>query len=283
VTAVRGLRRTQRWFLGAIERASATPRRRASGPIADVVIAPSPTLAPRERVAIYARSYIARLVEALEADFPVVVALLGHDRFHRVARAYATRRRPRSWTLNDFGTDFPGFLDRTRGLPREALVRDVARIERAMSEAFDAEVTSVLRPADAASVPATRWADTRFAPSPSLRVLALATGANPVVTRVRHGSAPPRRTPPGPAWVAVYRKDDVVYRMDLTRPPHAALSALVRGRTLGEAVSAASRTFEGDVSALPAQVRTWFAQWMGEEWFAGIGPRARVRRAAVSS
>lgn len=271
MTAVRGLRPTQSWFLRAIEGGSTSPR-------AEEVVTRSPTLAPRERVAVYARAYMARLVEALEADYPVVVELLGHDRFHRVARAYATRHRPRSWTLNDFGAAFPAFLGRTRGLPRASLVRDAARIERAMSEAFDAEVTSILRPADAASVAPAKWAGARLVPSPSLHVIALATAANPVVTRVRHGAGPPRRAPPGPAWVAVYRKDDVVYRLDLTRPAHAAVSALVRGRTIGEAVAAASRVFDGDAAELPAQVRRWFARWIDEEWFAGIATASRASR-----
>lgn len=282
MTAVRGLRRTQRWFLGAIEDLSATPRRRLRGPRAAEVVAPSPTLEPQARVAIYARAYIARLVEALEADFPAVVALLGHDRFHRVARAYAAWRRPRSWTLNDFGARFPDFLARAPRLPRAALVRDTARIERAMSEAFDAEVTAVLRPADAASVDAAKWAGARLVPSPSLRVLALSTDANPVVTRLRHGAAPPRLSPSGHAWVAVYRKGDVVYRMGLSRPAHAALSALVRGHTIGDALASASRSFEGDASALPAQVRAWFATWMAEEWFAGIEQAGGVRRRRVA-
>lgn len=265
-----GLRSTQRWFLGEIERASASPRpRRRSGPRAEEIVAPSPTLAPDERVAIYGRMYAARLVEALENDFPVLVAVLGHARFHRLARRYVTHRRPSSWTLNDLGAGLPAFVARERGLPRAALVRDVARIERAMSEAFDAEVTSVLRPADVARVPAERRADVRLAPSPSLRVLALATDANRVVTRIREGGTPPRTSPRRPAWVAVYRKDDRVWRLDLTRPMHAALAALVRGRTIGEAVLAASRVFRGDPGDLARHVRTWFAQWVEDGLFAG--------------
>lgn len=272
MTAPRGLRATQRWFLDEVERAPAS-RRARRGPRVDAVVAPSATLGPSERVAIYRRMYIARLVEALENDFPVLVALLGHERFHRLVSRYVARHRPRSWTLNDLGVEWPGFLARERGLPRAALVRDVARVERAMSEAFDAEVPSVLRPADAARVPAGAWAGARLEPSPSLRLLALRTDANRVVSRVREGGSVPRTSPRGPAWVAVYRRDDRVWRLDLTRPMHAALSALVRGRTLAQALSAAGRALPRGREPDPRHVRAWFAQWIEEGLFAAVRTR----------
>lgn len=262
--STRGLRATQQWFLGEIERDDPTASRRRPG--ADDVIAPSPTLDPAARVAIYRRMYLARLTEAMENDFPVVTAIVGHPQFHALVRRYVARHRPSSWTLNDLGRTFPSFLARRRG----ALVRDVARIERAMSEAFDADVTRVLRPADAALVPADAWGDARLEPSPSLRVLRLSTDANRAVTRVRSGGGVPRSRRSAPTGVAVWRREDRVWRLDLTEPMHAALSALVRGRSLAAAVAAAQRAFDGEPDVLAARVRTWFAQWIEEGFFAAV-------------
>jgi hypothetical protein len=69
----------------------------------------------------------------------------------------------------------------------------------------------------------------------------------------------------------VYRRDERVYRLDLSGPMHAALAALVRGRTLSQALAAASRAAPGGLD--PVRVRSWFAQWIEEGLFAAVRTR----------
>jgi hypothetical protein len=266
------LRATQRWFLDEISSAPGAARRVPAGH----VVLPSATLTAAERVDIYRHMVAGRLLESLEADFPGVRTLVGEETFVRVAHRYVRAHPPSSWTLNHLGADFPLFLRRVRGLPRAALVRDVAAIERAMSEAFDAEDAPALTREAVAAMDAAVWPAARLEPAASLRVLALRTGANPVVTALRRGRPLPRRISAAQSWVAVYRKDLRVWRLDLTRTTHAALAALVRGRSLGAAVAAASRAHDGDPAALPALVRNAFATWIGDGLFAA------VRRPAAS-
>lgn len=267
------LRATQRWFLDEISSAPGAARR---VPARDVVL-PSATLSAEERVDIYRHMVAGRLIESLGADFPGVQTILGEETFARIARRYVRAHPPASWTLNHLGADFTAFLRRVRGLRRAALVRDVAAIERAMSEAFDAEDALALTREAAAAIDAAAWPAARLEPAASLRVLALRTGANPVVTALRRGRPLPRRIVAAPSWVAVYRKDLRVWRLDLTRTTHAALAALVRGRSLGAAVAAASRAHEGDPAALPALIRTAFATWIEEGLFAALRDGGRPR------
>jgi len=265
------LRATQRWFLDEVRAESATPRSaRRSRRRASSVVLPSATLTADERVAVYGRMYAARLHECIEADFPVTLALLGHRRFSKLVLRYITRRPPSSWSLNRLGAGMPAFVRTLDDLPRHALVCDVVAIERAMSAAFDAPDSKSLTPADVARVPARAWANARLVPSPSLTVLALATSANVAVKSVLENDTVPRRLAPGPTWLAVYRKDLRVWRLDLTRPMHAALSNLARGRTLAQALSAASRVDDGDPATLPDRVRRWFALWVDEGVFAAV-------------
>jgi hypothetical protein len=267
---VKRLRRTQRWFLDEVRAKSALPRAARRAAAADTVVLPSRTLSPAQRVAIYGDMYAARLHECLEVNFPVTLALVGHRRFDALGRRYVTRHPPSSWTLNRFAAQFPAFLASLDDLPRRVLVCDVAAIERAMSAAFDAPDAAPLTPADVARVPADAWPDARLVPSPSLTVLALSTHANVAVKSVLEDERKPKRLPRGPAWLAVYRKDLRVWRLDLTPPMHAALSSLARGRTLSQALRAASRADEGDTATLPARVRRWFALWVEEGVFAGV-------------
>lgn len=255
------LRRTQVRFLEAATDATSAVA------VADFVL-PSKTLSPRERLDIYSRSYFARLEECLVADFPVVKALLGERRFHGLVHDYVEAHPPSSWTLARLGDEMPTFLAKRRGVSK--LVRDVARLERAMSEAFDAEVAETLSSSDVARVPTAAWAKARLVPSESLRVLAFETAANAAVVSVLEKDVVPKKLPRGPSFVAVYRKDWRVWRMNLTRPMHAALSALAGGRPLGAAVAAASRVFEGDPDELAPLVSRWFATWVEEGVFAAV-------------
>lgn len=268
------LRAMQRWFLGEITSAPHAERRAAPGVSADAVVLPSATLTAAERVDIYRHMVAARLLESLAVDFPGVKTLLGDDEFERVAMRYVAEHPPTSWTLNDLGAHFPAFLRGVRGLPRIALVRDVAAIERAMSEAFDADDGPVLKRADVTSIDAAAWPVARFEASPSLRVLALKTKANAVVTALRRDRPVPRRSAPAASWVAVYRKDLRVWRLDLTRTTHAALDALVRGQTLGAALAAAARVHGcvngGDNASLHTLVRAAFSTWIDEGLFSTV-------------
>jgi putative DNA-binding protein len=263
------LRRTQRWFLGRVSGRGAG----GSAP-AESVVLPSATLRPEERMDIYAGMYLARLEECLASDFPVTKALLGGARFSQLVRDYVAAHPPTSWTLNDLGVHLPAFVARRQGLPRAALVRDVVRLERAMSETFDAADAPALTSADIAAVPPEAWATARLVPGPSVRVLAFATQANQAVVSVREKDRVPGRLPPGPSWVVVYRKELRVWRLTLPGPMHAALAALVRGRPLAAAVRAAARADKalGGHAAAPLEerVRRAFAMWVEEGLFTRV-------------
>jgi hypothetical protein len=71
-------------------------------------------------------------------------------------------------------------------------------------------------------------------------------------------------------WVAVYRKDYVVWRMELTQPMHAVLSAFTEQKTLHEAIEAGARAFRGTPQELEGQISGWFAEWVGEGFFSAI-------------
>ena len=86
------------------------------------------------------RSYVLRLAECLQAEFPVLRALIGPQTFDLFAGGYLSARPPCSPSLYDLGDGFAAYLDATRPEPRsgpgtlEALPASLARLERAVSE-----------------------------------------------------------------------------------------------------------------------------------------------------
>lgn len=232
------------------------------------VVLPSRTLPPEERMAIYHGMYLLRMEEALQTDYPGLAHFLGPERFRALVRGYVQAHPSRSYTLNRLGDRLPAFLAQSR-LPRRAFAHDLARLELAMTEVFDAPGTRALTPAAAAAIPASRWEKKRLRPVAAFRLLALHHNASEWLDSVaaedgehRHPAVRRRE-----AWVAVYRTDYAVYRMDLSRSAHDLLADLAAGKPLGRAVAAALRRRTRPRPDADTLFR-WFRDWVGRGLFA---------------
>jgi hypothetical protein len=259
----------QRWFQGEILRPHATTRRAGPATKAKAVILPSRTLAPDERVAIYSRMYFLRLHDCLAQDYEAVKHILGDVEFERLVRGYLARYPSTHYSLNPLGTKLPSFLAGKVRFPKRALILDLARLELAMSQVFDAERSPVLSREDLERFPRARFGEARLRPIAAFQLLALDHRANAIVTAVRQE----RPLPPlgrKKTWVVVYRRDYQVWRMDLTEPMFAALSAFSAGRTLDQAIRAGAKKFVGSHEELLESVMRWFSEWREEGLFTAI-------------
>lgn len=263
----------QRWFLDAVtgpHRAAASEQA-PSGPPAHEVIRPSRTLEPEARLAIYASMYFLRLCEALAGTYPAVRRLLGAEGFEAMAREYVARYPSRSYTLNDLGHALPHHLATSPGLPMRALLIDVARLENALSEAFDVHAQGTVRPDELSRIPPERWGEVRLRLDPSLRLLAFEHDALAIVQAVKK-DAPLPELAPVRTFAAVWRQHFTVWRKPLSELAHAVLVALGRGATLGEAMETAASLWEGAEAELERDMFQWFSAWLEDGFFCAVTP-----------
>jgi hypothetical protein len=256
----------ERWFQGEIV---APHEGRKRGRPAKGVILPSKSLAPEERVAIYGGMYFLRLVECLAEDYPAVKKLVRAEGFERLARLYLKKHPSKHYSLNALGRKLPDFLAGETKTQRHAMLADVARVERAISESFDAAVSPPLSPADLAMIPPAAWETARIRMTESLRLLALEHRANAIVTACRQDKTLPRLGR-AKSFVAVFRKEWTVWRMDLSEPMHAVLTALAKGRPLSKSLAAGARAYEGTADQMQTDVHRWFREWATEGLFVEI-------------
>jgi len=274
------LTREQRWLQAAIvgphERGARAPAGPASSAGAARHVRPSATLTSAERVEIYSGMYRLRMLEALQHDYPALLAHLGRAGFERLMLAYLARHPSRHYSLNFLGDALPGYLAGARRLKQRTLLRDVARIEHAITAVFDAPASERLDPRSLSTLAPADWQRARLALAEPLELLALDHAANQAVTDLRHGrklrDARRRRT-----WVVVYRKEWTVWRMDLERAGFTMLRALQQGRTLPQAIAAGARSFTGRPADFQARLQGWFAEWSAEGLFRSLtlAPRGR--------
>lgn len=271
------LPRMQRWMQAVVvhpastSEAVASPAAAAELPPQAVgeLILPSRTLTPVERVGIYHGMYLLRMEEALATDYPALKHFLGDDGFVALVRDYLQIRPSRSYTLNRLGDHLPEYVREAPGVKRRDFCYDLACLERAVSEVFDAPEKPALAAQDVARVAPEAWEQARLQPIDAFRLLSLRYPANEYVQSLRdddHDHPKPRAKA---NWLVIYRNNYSVYRLALNRPAHDLLADLAAGRPLGAAVSAALAR-GGRRAPSEDELHGWFRNWVSEGLFHSV-------------
>lgn len=162
---------------------SASSLERLAQAAADLPIRGDPHLPAGDRLEIYARMHFLRIRDVLVEDFPATFRIAGDDLDTFVQRYLAA-----------FPTDDPSLRKAGRHLPRFLASdaappwrEELARLECATIEAFDAADDPVLSRATLAEVAPERWPELRFETVRSLRVLDLSYPVDDLRERLLRG------------------------------------------------------------------------------------------------
>lgn len=129
---------------------------------------------------VYRNAYRARLRAALRDNFEVLPLVMGDEAFDALANAYIDACPSRHYSLRWYGHQLCDFMAATDALIDHPAMLDLARMEWALRQAFDAAPAEVLTSAELASVPAQAWADLHFNLHPSVQMLAMRWAIGPV-------------------------------------------------------------------------------------------------------
>lgn len=285
-----------------LTRSETMPRRRRDGVSsraeADAIIRPNDRLTSFERLEIYNRQYWFRLYGSFEEDFPGLQAVVGRAKFDALMRAYLTDCPSQSFTLRNLGSRLEAWLAEHPEFihPHETLARDMVRLEWAHIEAFDSEEKPRLGTDAFAAIDE----NSSLSLQPYLRLLALSYPVEDLLLQVRNenGSAASsannasatrkrrhvRRVAalaPQSIWLAVHRMENTVWYKPLAEEEFRLLSALLAGRTLGQAIDAAFASGSIPEDQRPAFLRETFSTCAMLGWFTHPG-RSSPRKARKS-
>jgi hypothetical protein len=124
-----------------------------------------------DRLDIYRNTFLIGATRALRLSFPAVHRLVGAEFFEGAAGIFIAHHPPRAACLDDYGAQFPEFLQSFPPAATLVYLADVARLEWAVSRALhapDREPVALLRLAALASDDHGRVA---FVPHPSITLL----------------------------------------------------------------------------------------------------------------
>ncbi|CAM3704158.1 DNA-binding domain-containing protein [Roseateles saccharophilus] len=146
---------------------------------------------------VYRHAYRARLAAALADNYTVLARALGDEGFDALARAYIAAHPSQHPSIRWFGHELAGFMAAAgEGLvPHPGLV-DIARMDWALRNAFDAAAAAPLEPAALAALSPDDWAGLVLRLQPGVQRIALAHAIEPA-WRVLREWEPPTSEPGG--------------------------------------------------------------------------------------
>ncbi|MFI5396295.1 MAG: DUF2063 domain-containing protein [Candidatus Binatia bacterium] len=181
-----------------------------------------------ERLDIYANMYFYRMRDALKEDFSAVCSVVGDTTFHNLITDYLIARPPSHFSLRYAGKHFPPFLRRHPSSCRWPFLADLANLEWAILDAFDAADAPVLEAPALAGVPQERWPELRFQLTPALRLLDLDWPVHEVWKHTQCGE-PPAQPAPCAITLRVWRQNFRVYHRRIDTTERIALVTISEG------------------------------------------------------
>ena len=140
---------------------------------------------------VYRSAYAGRLVGVLRSEYPHLAAYLGDGAFDRMARGYITAHPSQHPNARWVGNRLPEYLA-DECVPRaHPEFAELAALERALANAFDASDSPLLTLQDLADVPPERWSDLAFRPHPSAARLDEAHNTLAIWSALKEDATPP--------------------------------------------------------------------------------------------
>lgn len=216
------LRDVQSWFWRSI---AGEPGEYEFDPELVALVEPSHTMAPAQRVEVYADAYFLRLRDVLAEDFPSVARLLGDESFAGLVRRYLKAHPSTEPSVRHLGRALAEFIASQDDLP--PWLGDLAALEWARVNAFDApDDAPPLTAAKLAELDPTIWPNLTLVPVRSLETL----DASWPVHRLWANEEEPHQIAPHPMQLRIWRgKDFYVFHAPMDAREAAAISKLLAG------------------------------------------------------
>ena len=168
----------------------------------DTILAEIKDSAKEERkvlFGVYRHAYVARLAEVLADDYEQLHAYLGDAGFAKFAKSYIAAHPSDRKSARDFGRHVPEFLKADAGFAKHPELAEIARLEKALADAFDGPDAEPLKLAKLAEIAPELWAKLIFAPHPTAIRLTFTTNAADIWSALREDTAPPQPRAPARA------------------------------------------------------------------------------------
>ncbi|MCB9974444.1 MAG: DUF692 family protein [Rhodospirillales bacterium] len=222
----------------------------------DETIVPKPDFSPDEQIRSYINGYRYRLFDIVAMDYDALKFALGRKDFNKLIDDYIETVPSTNFNVARYTVRFPDFV-KEHASP---FAHELSILETELVQIADAPETTVLRPEDLAALDPDKFMEFKLSPRKALKLFAFSYPVNEFYDAFLGGQEP--KIPEKRAsFLAIFRHEDSLWRLDLEEREYIVLSSLFAGVPVGEALSAAIPEDE-DGEDLMASVQGWFGKWM---------------------
>jgi Putative DNA-binding domain len=140
---------------------------------------------------VYRYAYSSRLVDAMRNDHKLLHIYLGDEMFDAMGHAYVAANPSQNPNLRWFSSSLPDFLKSNEPYSNHPVLSDLAALEKALNDAFDAKDAPTIGVSDMAGFAPQAWAGLTFHAHPSAIRLDLSTNASAVWLALKGDEDPP--------------------------------------------------------------------------------------------
>ncbi len=124
----------------------------------------------KQRISLYADGYVARLVEALSANYPQLKQFVGDKNFSLIARKFIKQFPSNNYLIRRFGDSLALFLITDPRYAKRPILAELARFEWASGDTFDAKNAPIFNVEDLRNIPPQKWGELKFYFHPTVKL-----------------------------------------------------------------------------------------------------------------
>ena len=219
---------------------------------------------PAEQLKVYQNAYKFRLYNVTYDEYPALKQYLGAESFKRLLDDFVKHTVSRHFNIGRYAALLPAFLEK-HDIGQDIRAREICLFEKTISELYDPEETEPLTPEKLAGLTPESLALSQLKPRKALEIFAFSYRINEYYLRVKENDDEESAvTPPalGDSYVAIFRHDDKVWRLDLDKTEYALLQKLFSGEKIGAALEATQKEFSLTDEETAPFISEKFGRWM---------------------
>lgn len=208
--------------------------------------------APHEQLSVYINAYRYRLYDVVADDYPVLQHYLTEKKFSELMWAFVGEVLPDHFNIGRFALKLPAFIQQV--LPEDAFAHALCQLETTVAQMTDPTETQPLDEADIQGLTAETFLDLTLYPRQALALMQFDQQVNTYYQAVMDGDeyvAPSDEA----VYLAIFRHEDVVWRMELEAQEFDLLSKLFSGASIGETLADVQEDAQ-------YKITEYFSKWM---------------------
>ena len=229
-------------------------------------------LSPADQINIYRQQFWLRHTRLLVDDFPGVSGLLGQAAWEPLVEGYLCHLGYSVRDLRNLGKQLPEYLGGLDGLKDKELLIEMAQLEWAYIEAFDAKNDSALSAEKLGKIPPDAWATAQIQLSHSLHLLRVDYPVAHLRRLLRNSYSEGRDADRQKKThnLVVYRRDKNLWDKSISLPAFLLLEQFQKGVPLIAACETVIKENADAEQVFDEQLMEWFALWGRLGWITDV-------------